>query len=255
VIAVQLYTLRTELQDPTRLGAVLQRLREIGYRSVEVAGLGSKAVGRFAEELRRADLVACAAHVALDRLASDLDSVAGECSEWGCEYVVIPSLPEDYRSEHGYLRFAAEAAELASRLRPSGLHLVYHNHSHELERFGQRTGLETLFATASPDALQAELDTYWLQYGGANPADWIRSYKHRVPLVHVKDMAIDRGRPVDVEVGEGNLNWVEILSACRDAGTRWLVVEQDNPRLDPMQSVAISYANLVKLVERVELEG
>ncbi|TMB95682.1 MAG: sugar phosphate isomerase/epimerase [Chloroflexi bacterium] len=255
MIAVQLYTLRTELQDPQRLGAVLQRLREIGYRSVEVAGLGPKAVGRFGEELKRADLVACAAHVALDRLAGDLDSVAAECREWGCEYVVIPSLPEDYRSEHGYLRFAAEAAELASRLRPSGLHLVYHNHSHELERFGQRTGLETLFATASPDVLQAELDTYWLQYGGANPADWIRSYKHRVPLVHVKDMAIDRGRPMDAEVGEGNLNWVEILSACRDAGTRWLVVEQDNPRRDPMQSVAISYANLVKLVERVGLEG
>ncbi len=179
MIAVQLYTIRTQLQDPSRLGGVLQRLREIGYRSVEVAGLGPNTVSRFGEELRRAGLVACAAHVALDRLAGDLDSVAAECSEWGCEYVVIPSLPEDYRSEQGYRRFAAEAAELASRLRASGLLLVYHNHSHELERFGRQTGLETLFRAASPDALQAELDTYWLQYGGANPADWIRRFKHR----------------------------------------------------------------------------
>jgi len=255
VIAVQLYTIRTQLQDPSRLGGVLQRLHEIGYRSVEVAGLGPKAVGRFGEELRRAGLVACAAHVALDRLADDLDSAAAECREWGCEYVVIPSLPEDYRSEQGYRRFAAEAVELASRLRPSGLQLVYHNHSHELERFGRQTGLETLFGATSPDALQAELDTYWLQFGGASPADWIRRFKHRVPLVHVKDMAIDRGRPVDVEVGEGNLNWVEILSACREAETRWLVVEQDEPRRDPMQSVAISYANLVKMLERVGMEG
>jgi len=255
MIAVQLYTIRTQLQDPSRLGPVLQRLREIGYRSVEVAGLGPKTVGRFGEELRRAGLGACAAHVALDRLAGDLDSVAAECGEWGCEYVVIPSLPETYRSEQGYLRFAAEAVELASRLRTSGLQLVYHNHSHELERFGRQTGLDTLFGAASPDALQAELDTYWLQYGGANPADWIRRFKHRVPLVHVKDMAIDLGRPVDVEVGEGNLNWVEILSACREAETRWLVVEQDEPRRDPMQSVAISYANLSKLLERVGMEG
>jgi sugar phosphate isomerase/epimerase len=255
VIAVQLYTIRTQLQDPSRLGGVLQRLREIGYRSVEVAGLGPKTVGRFGEELRRADLVACAAHAALDRLAGDLDSVAAECRDWGCQYVVIPSLPEHYRSEGGYLRFAAEAAELASRLRPSGLQLVYHNHSHELERFGQRTGLETIFAAASPETLQAELDTYWLQYGGVNPADCIRAFKHRAPLVHLKDMAIDRGRPVDAEVGEGNLNWAEILSACGEAETRWLVVEQDEPRRDPMQSVAISYANLVKLLARVGLEG
>ena len=73
MIAVQLYTIRTQLQDPSRLGGVLQRLHEIGYRSVEVAGLGPKTVGRFGEELRRAGLVACAAHVALDRLTGDLD--------------------------------------------------------------------------------------------------------------------------------------------------------------------------------------
>ena len=42
MIAVQLYTIRTMLQDPSRLGGILGRLREIGYRSVEVAGLGPK---------------------------------------------------------------------------------------------------------------------------------------------------------------------------------------------------------------------
>src|SRR5881397_3213388 len=50
----------------------------------------------------------------------------------------------------------------------------YHNHSHELERYGDLTGLETLFAGAPADALNAELDTYWLQHGGANPSAWIR---------------------------------------------------------------------------------
>jgi sugar phosphate isomerase/epimerase len=255
VIAVQLYTIRSLLQDPSGLGGVLERLREIGYRAVEVAGLGPKAIDHFGDELKRAGMVACAAHVALDRLMRDLDSVAAECKEWGCEYVVVPSLPEEYRSEQGYRRFAAEATELASRLRPSGLKLVYHNHSHELERFGQQTGLQTLFTTASPDALMAELDTYWLQYGGVNPAACIGRFKHRAPLVHLKDMAVDGGRPVDAEIGEGNLDWVEILSACRDAGTEWLVVEQDEPRRDPMESVAISYANLSKFAAEVGLEA
>ena len=255
MIAVQLYTVRTQLQDPSRLGGVLGRLREIGYRSVEVAGLGPKAVDRFGGELQRAGLVACAAHAGLDRLLNDFDRVASECREWGCEYVVVPSLPEAYRSEQGYRRFAAEAAELAGRLRPFGLQLAYHNHAHELERFGQETGLETLFAAASRDDLKAELDTYWLQFGGANPAAWIRRFKHRAPLVHLKDMAVDRGGPVDAEIGEGNLDWVEILAACRDAGTKWLVVEQDEPRRDPMESVAISYANLSRLTAQVGLEG
>jgi sugar phosphate isomerase/epimerase len=76
-----------------------------------------------------------------------------------------------------------------------------------------------------------------------------------VPLVHLKDVSIDRGRPVDAEVGEGNLDWLDILSACRDAGTGWLVVEQDEPRRDPLESVAISYTNLTRLLDAAGLEG
>ena len=251
MIAVQLYTLRDQLQDPDGLSGVLGRLREIGYRTVEVAGLGPRTLDRFGQELVRANLVACATHVSLARLTQDFDETVAQCREWGSEYAVVPSLPDEYRSEAGYRRFAAEAVELASRLRASGLQLVYHNHSHELERYGEHTGLEMLLAATPADALHAEMDTYWLQYGGANPSAWIRRFKGRVPLVHLKDMAVDRGQPVQVEVGEGNLDWTEILSACRDAGTRWLVVEQDESRRDPMQSVAMSYDYLAKLTAEV----
>ena len=254
MIAVQLYTVRAELRDPGRLGDVLGRLREIGYRAVEVAGLGPDAIDRFGVELRRADLIACAAHVGLDRLTADLEAVAGECKDWGCEYVVVPSVPDADRSREGFSRFATEAGGLAQRLKSYGLRLAYHNHAYELERFGVKTGLEVIF-DSSPQTLQAELDTYWLQFGGVNPATWIRRLGGRVPLVHLKDMAVDRGNPVDAEVGEGNLDWMDILRACRDAGTEWLVVEQDNPRRDPMESVAISYANLAKLTEHLGWGG
>ena len=255
MIAVQLYTVRTLIQDTSRISEVLSRLREIGYRAVEVAGLGPSSSAQFGKELRRAGLTACAAHASLDRVKGDLDRVIGECSDWGCEHVVIPSLPDEYRSAGGYRRFAAESAELAQRMRANGLDLVYHNHAYELERYGAQTGLELLLAGDPAHAVQAEFDTYWLQYGGADPADWIRRFAHRVPLVHLKDMAIDRGRPVDAEVGEGNLNWHDILTACREAETRWLVVEQDEPRRDPLESVAISYTNLTRLLNAAGLEG
>jgi sugar phosphate isomerase/epimerase len=251
VIALQLYTIRTMLDDPAQLGRVLGRVREIGYRAVEVAGLGPRAVDRFGEELRRADLVACAAHVGLDRLAKDLDGAAAECRSWGCDYVVVPSVPASHRSAEGYRLFGAELARLAKGLRERGLRLAYHNHAFELERHGEQTGLESLFAAAGADVLDAELDTYWLQYGGANPASWIRRFKDRVPLVHLKDMAVAGGEPVDAPIGEGNLDWIDILSACRDAGTRWLIVEQDDPGQDPMQSIAVSYRNLERLTAQV----
>lgn len=255
MIAVQLYTLRDQLRDASAVGGVLGRLREIGYRAVEVAGLGAMAQERLGAELARADMVACGVHVSLERLVADLEGVGAECSEWGCRYVVVPSLPERYRSHVGYQLFAAEAVDLAEGLRSFGLQLVYHNHSHELERYGLQTALEALFAATSSDTLLAELDTYWLQHGGADPAAWIRHFTGRVPLVHVKDMTVVRGEPVDAEVGEGNLDWGGILNACRDAGTEWLVVEQDQPRRDPLKSVAISYANLERLLAAVEAKA
>jgi sugar phosphate isomerase/epimerase len=49
---------------------------------------------------------------------------------------------------------------------------------------------------------------------------------------------------VMAEVGEGNLNWPAILTACREAGVRWYLVEQDVCRRDPFESLGISLRNL-----------
>src|SRR5438552_15520715 len=124
-------------------------------------------------------------------------------------------------SEKSYRSYEAEYFDLAQRMKSSWLRLVYHNHAHELERFGDQTGLDTLFGAAAGDALQAELDTYWLQFGGANPAAWIRRFKSRVPLVHLKDMAVLQGNPVVAEYGEGKLDWIEFLGSCRNAADMW----------------------------------
>jgi sugar phosphate isomerase/epimerase len=246
LIAAQLYTVRDQMQAPSRVGGVLGRLREIGYRAVEVAGLGPGVAGRFGQELARAGLTACAAHAPLERLTGDLAAVAAECQDWGCRYVVVPGLPAEYRSGAGLKRFAREADDIARDLQPFGLKLAYHNHSFELERWDGQTGLEALFGAAQ--RLHAELDTYWLQYGGANPAEWIFRLKQRVPLVHLKDMTVVGGKTVMAEVGEGNLEWARILAACRTADTEWLVVEQDECRRDPVESLAISFSNLARLM-------
>ena len=248
MIAAQLYTVRDRLQESAAVGDVLGRLRQIGYEAVEVAGLGPGVPEHFDVDLRRAGLVACAAHESLETLQQDLAAVVARCRAWGCRYIVVPSLPTSYQSAPGLNRFVAEAAELAEQLRPHQLRLAYHNHSFELERWSGKTGLEALFELAPREVLSAELDTYWLQHGGASPSAWIRKLAGRVPLVHLKDMAVVDGQVVQGEVGEGNLDWPAILSACREAGTEWLVVEQDESARDPVESLSISYQNLATFI-------
>jgi sugar phosphate isomerase/epimerase len=248
MIAAQLYTLRDRLQVSAQVAGVLHRLRDLGYSAVEVAGLSPAVAEHFDAELRSAGLTACAAHVGLDALRSDLAAEAARCREWGCEYIVIPSVPAEYHSPAGFERFAREASDLTVALRDFGLRLAYHNHAFELERWDGRSGLEILFDATPPELLAAELDTYWLQFAGASPVAWIRRLAGRVPLVHLKDMSIAGGAQVQREVGEGNLDWPGILDACRDTNTRWLVVEQDEANGDPLHSLAISYRNLTELL-------
>jgi len=155
-------------------------------------------------------------------------------------------LPPEYwgSGEEGYRRFAQDASEIGRQLHEAGLTFSYHNHSFEFERFGKRTGLDIIFEESDARYLQAEIDTYWVQHGGGDPAAWIRKVKGRMPVVHLKDMVIVDRKQVYAEVGEGNLNWSAILEACREAGVEWYAVEQDTCQRDPFESLAISFRNL-----------
>jgi sugar phosphate isomerase/epimerase len=248
MIAAELYTLREHLRDPDAIAAGLERVRGIGYDGVELAGLGAIEPSRLARLLRDTGLVACSAHVRWERLREETDAAVEDCRAWACDHVAVPVLPPAYRSAAGYARFAAEAGEVAARLWEVGIRLSYHNHSFELERFGAESGLEILYRSSDPSLLGAQVDTYWIQHGGGSPAGWIRRLNGRVPSVHLKDMAISDGEQVMAEVGEGNLDWSEVLAACEDASVGWLIVEQDVCRRDPFESLAISRRNLAALL-------
>ena len=246
MIAVELYTLREHLRDADAIAAGLQRVRDIGYEGVELAGLGPIEPAHLARLLSDTGLVASSAHVGWERLRDQLDAVVEDCRTWKCDHVAVPMPPPAYRNAAGFVRFGAEAGEVADSLRAAGIRLSYHNHSFELERFGAKSGLELLFQASGP-ALGAQLDTYWIQHGGGSPAGWIRRLRGRVPTVHLKDMVIIDGEPAMAEIGEGNLDWGDVLVACEEAGTERLIVEQDVCRGDPFESLAISRRNLATL--------
>ncbi|MNI72879.1 hypothetical protein D3C73_1288470 [compost metagenome] len=67
-------------------------------------------------------------------------------------------------------------------------------------------------------------------------------------VVHLKDMAIYGRQQVFAELGEGNMNYEEIIRACRKTGVEWYVVEQDICRRDPFESLEISLNYLKKLL-------
>ena len=238
-VAAQLYTLRDFLKTPADIAATLKRVAAIGYRAVQLSALGPIETGELKRILDGEGLVACANHTYWEQLRDEPEKVLEEHAQLECRYTAIPIPPRDMRTAEGYLQLAREAGEAARRYRERGLIIGYHNHAWEFEKFDGRTAMEILYSESDP-ALTAEMDTYWIQYGGGDPAAWIRRVSGRSPLVHFKDMAVVDGQPVMAEVGEGNLNWPAILEACREAGVEWYIIEQDTCRRDPFESLAIS---------------
>lgn len=246
-IAAQLYTVRYDLRDTDSAARSLDRIRSIGYQAVELISSTSVPPADLARILADTGLRATSMHVMWERLASETEAVVDECRTVGTSGLGIVAMPPSYRDAGGYRRFAAEAGEMAAKLDTQGIRLSYHNHSFELQRYGHRNGLDLLVAATAASPLMIQLDTYWLQYGGATPATWIRELSGRVSSVHLKDMDVELGEPVMAEVGEGNLDWPAILAACDDAHVEHLIVEQDVCRSDPYESLAISFRNLERM--------
>ena len=81
--------------------------------------------------------------------------------------------------------------------------------------------MDYIYQNTKPENLQAEIDTYWVQYGGANPVAWCEKLTGRLPLLHLKDYGIP--------------------PAAEASGCEYYIVEQDTCPGDPFDSIKKSY--------------
>jgi sugar phosphate isomerase/epimerase len=244
-LTAQLYTIREYTKTLEDFDASMKKVAEIGYTAVQVSGIGPIPHNEVKAVVDNYGLKICITHVGFDYLQNDMDSAIAQHKLWACPNVAIGSLPGAYRgSEAGFIQFAKDATVVGKHLAEAGLSFSYHNHSFEFVRFGNRTALEIIYAESDPRYLKAEIDTYWVQHGGGDVREWILRMKNRMPVIHFKDMVMVDGQQTMAEIGEGNLYWPGIITACEEAGVEWYAIEQDVCQRNPFESLQISYDNL-----------
>lgn len=236
MIGLQLYTLRAACADGFE--DVVRSIGELGFDGVELFDLH----GHSAEEVRRwlddGGLVAAGRHAVLPAIESDLPALADELRILGTDRLAISWIepPETADEAHAAVSRISAVAEQA---RERGLHLGFHNHWGELRPVdGGHTTLDLLRALP-PDLLWLELDLGWVWAAGADPVGQLELTQGRCPLVHVKDL---RSGPVHTPVGDGDVDYAQILPAALAAGAEWLIVEQDEIDGEPLAAVARSLA-------------
>ena len=249
VVGAQLYTVRDYTKDLAGVVESLKKVADIGYTAIQISGFGPLDAKEIAKLVEDNGLTVASTHTGWPLFLHDLDAVIETHKLWKCDHPAIGGLPGEYYTADGLQRFLDELAPIAERLAQEGMDFSYHNHNHELEKFGGKTWLAAVYEQAPPEMLKAEIDTYWIQAGGGDPAAWVRACAGREPLLHLKDFAMGPGREQRfAEIGEGNMNWPAILQAAQESGVEWYLVEQDRCYdRDPFESLAISYHNLVAM--------
>lgn len=245
-VGAQLYTVRAFTKTLPEVAQALAKVAKIGYKAIQISGFGPVDAKEVARLVKDNGLTVASTHISWESCLKELDKVIEEHQLWGCKHPAIGGLPGEYRGLEGVKRFKDELIPIAQKLAAVGMDFSYHNHSHELVRYGGKTWLELLYGGIDGRYLKAEIDTYWIQHGGGDPALWVRRCAGREPLLHLKDMIITPQREQRfAEIGEGNLNWPAILQAAKESGVEWYLVEQDQSyERDPFESLAISYRNL-----------
>ena len=270
-VALQIYSVRDFAEKDFR--GTLAKVKEMGYDGVEFAGLYGHKPSEVKQMVEELGLIPISAHVPLDEMLPDPDKVLADYAEIGCKYIAVPYLTEDRRpGTDGFAKTIKDIERLAATAKKFGIQMLYHNHDFEFVKVDGEYGLDILYKSISEDLLKTQIDTCWVNVAGEDPAEYLKKYSGRAPVVHLKDFVMSgKEKPeqlyelIGIEqeekqegdeeafgfrpIGYGVQDFPAILKACEEAGAEWLVVEQDRPALGKtsMECAAMSRENLKKL--------
>jgi sugar phosphate isomerase/epimerase len=238
-IALQLYTLRDALAQDFE--GTIRRVAAMGYAGVEPFGLPEnvRAAAALYQDL---GLAVTSAHAPMP-LGENQAKVLEVAEAYQLKRLIL-SGTDRWTSVEGVKRSCDRYNDAYCIAAASGLDYGIHNHWWEflaLDTGTGQTGFDILRAELAPEIF-FEVDIYWAQVGGVDPAALVKDLGDRAPLLHIKDGPATREDPM-LAVGEGK---VDIAGVIRASAADWLIVELDRCATDMVEAVEKSCRYLVE---------
>ncbi len=248
---VQIYELRKQAE--TDLAGALKTIHDAGFSQVELYPVAYR---KPAADVRRmvhdAGLGCVSGHFDYGS-----DNMTGYARDLGLEYIVCPMLPKDqWSSPDGFLKAADYFNSWAEKAKTAGMQFVFHNHCYEFRPMGGQRGFDILMQHTDPALVKLEVDVFWLEQAGQDPAAILSEYASRAVLIHIKDRRkdsqpgydLDRGGDNIVDLGKGDIKWKKILTQAKEQGIKYAYVDQDfTPGSTPGQSLRVAKHYLDRL--------
>ena len=239
-MASPLYILREDCQRD--LAGVLQKLAQIGFDGIEFLGFFGHSAQEVKQMLEENHLEALGNHVPYAELLADAEGILAFHEAVGCRYLTVADLPlQDLPA------VSAALDDLARKAKQHSIRLLYHNHDQELiEKTDDQENLSYLMDRIRPETLALEPDLGWMEIGGGDPAWYLRTYRDRCPVIHLKDYyatdnrllgrvrefvpargTAERGLFEFRPTGYGVLNLPKLMPLCLACDPEWMVMDHD----------------------------
>ena len=230
-IGLNLYSLRNQIKEEKDFYSTMGILKEMGISFVQYSGAEflPERIKKVSEET---SVRVVLTHVPFDRIVNDTDRLMEEHSLFSCSNIGLGAMDQSIaRDEKKLEDFVAQLEKAACHMAGKGFGFFYHNHHFEFYKHGSETIFD--YITENAPHVNFTLDTYWVQYGGADIHRIIEKLNGRIGCVHLKDYKIQLNKdnkfePVFAPLGEGNMDFRSIVPEMKNAGTKFFLIEQDN---------------------------
>lgn len=251
---VQLWSLRETMKQDVAAGH--QLAAKLGFKDVETAGTWGLSTEDYAAALRKAGLNAISGHFGFDAWTKDPEAVIKDVKTLGLKYAGVAWISHQAPFKAADVKRAAEVFNrAAAACEKAGIVFFYHIHGYEFHPNGKGGTLFDDLVAACDERVQFQLDTTWAFFPGQDPAALLRKYPKRWCSLHLKDLkkGVARGDLSggtdpnnDVPLGQGQLNWPEILRAAKDVGVTFYIVEDEADAVVKQIPQTLEYLRSVK---------
>ncbi len=215
-IGLQIYSLSKELYEDVPGG--LKKVKAMGYTNLELAGYKEGKIGgvdmmEFKKMAEDAGLKITSSHVNppvreytkenLGDIKEYWKRTAADHAKLGVKYLIQPGQPSTRSIEE--TKFVCDVFNEAGKIvKEAGIPFGYHNHEMEFAKvtaggsemkFGRRVRegeliYELFLKNTDPSLVFFEMDVYWAVMGQQDPIQWLKNYKDRIKVLHIKDRAV-----------------------------------------------------------------
>jgi sugar phosphate isomerase/epimerase len=233
-LAVQLWSFRNDFKKD--VPGTLKRVRQLGFTNVELAGYYGMTAKQFRAELDKAGLKAVSMHIELKTARDKIDEVIRDAKILGVQEVGVPWIKSPF-TKSDCLQTIETFNRAGEKLAANGLRFFYHIHGYEFvsNEGGTGTLFDLLMEKTNPKFVSMQLDTYHVAFPGQDPVKLMQKYPGRFSSLHLKDIRKDvvgdnsgAFREKDaVPMGQGKINWPEVLKASEKEGVKWYIIEDE----------------------------